>query len=348
MTSMPPPQAPDDEHDAWLREALRHAPDADAAPPAALSALILREAQIKLRRPAPAPARSVWTRLWIWSARPAVGAGLASVMLAGVIAGMWWDRPMHENSPRAATEPVRAEAPAPQREATATAAAPATPEASTRMSAADRPAESQPGSAVPDPATATAPDRVGPSRPRATDALSKAARTLDTMAPAAPPAPMVTPSAAPPFAASGDAAAGRAAAAAPAPRAAGELRQRASPATAEQAFSDLRITLAADPAAWSWQRGDGPAQPIGDALNAWLADIDTLAAGRWSAGAGSAADAAWRPLQLMHRGQVVHRLGFDGALLRWDSAGAAGRAWQAPIEDAQADRLRRALERFAP
>ena len=344
MTNMPPP-LPGDEHDAWLREALRHAPDADAAPPAALSALILREARIKLRRPAAAPAPSIWTRLWIWSARPAVGAGLASVMLAGVIAGMWWDRPMNENTPRATTEPMRAEAPAPQREAAAPAA---TSEASTRMAAADRAAESQAGTSVPDPPPAT--DTAAQSRPQAADALSKTARTLDKPAPAAPPAAMATPSAAASFATSSDeAAAGRATAAAPAPapRVAGEQRRRTSPAAAEQAFGEMRITLAADSSAWSWQRGDGPAQPVGDALTAWLADIDTLAAGRWSAGASHAA-AAWQPLQLLHQGRVVHRLDLDGALVRWESAGAAGDVWQAPLDAAQAERLRRALERFAP
>ena len=45
---MNPPQQPDfdtdGERDAWLREALRHAPDADLAPPALLSLAILREA----------------------------------------------------------------------------------------------------------------------------------------------------------------------------------------------------------------------------------------------------------------------------------------------------------------
>ena len=40
----------DDEHDAWLREALRHAPDAQARPPSEVSARILREAQARARR----------------------------------------------------------------------------------------------------------------------------------------------------------------------------------------------------------------------------------------------------------------------------------------------------------
>src|SRR5438046_5171871 len=47
------PTAPDSEHDAWLREALRHAPDAGVAPPPSVSEMILREAQAKARVGAP-------------------------------------------------------------------------------------------------------------------------------------------------------------------------------------------------------------------------------------------------------------------------------------------------------
>ena len=42
---VPSSSAADDDRDAWLSEALRHAPDADVAPPAALSEMILRAAQ---------------------------------------------------------------------------------------------------------------------------------------------------------------------------------------------------------------------------------------------------------------------------------------------------------------
>ena len=39
----------DSERDAWLREALRHAPDADAAPPRDLSETILAQARAAAR-----------------------------------------------------------------------------------------------------------------------------------------------------------------------------------------------------------------------------------------------------------------------------------------------------------
>jgi hypothetical protein len=387
MTSAPPPQQPDAERDAWLREALRHAPDADLAPPAALSQRILREAQLKLRRAAAEPPRSTWTRLWIWSARPAVGAGLASVMLAGVIAGMWWDRPMQENSPRATSEPPRAEAASPPGEER-TAAAPAAPPAqlsqpaapspSPQAAAVDRAADAQAGAAAPAPAPRAAKSR--PQAPQgaaplrrealpgteqpvsmplpeaAPDALSKAARTAGTMAPAAPTGIGST---APSFAAPPRAplqtkaeATGQISAAAPAPRAA--ARQRASPPVAERSLSALRLAISADPQPWSWQRAQAPVQPVSDALAAWLAAVDQQAAGRWSPGALGAVDPAWRPLRLLHQGRVVHRLGLDGSLLRWESAdagansGAAATVWQAPLDGAQVEALRGALERFAP
>jgi hypothetical protein len=111
-----PPDMPDADRDAWLSEALRHAPDADMAPPASLSEMILREAQAKAKpaAPAPRPPMPWWTRLWVWSAKPAVGAGLASVMVASLVGVMMWDRPLQDSSPRSRMDlPVPAAAPAP-------------------------------------------------------------------------------------------------------------------------------------------------------------------------------------------------------------------------------------------
>ena len=47
--SGPPPSSAGPEHDAWLREALRHAPDASASPPPSLSDAILAEARAAAR-----------------------------------------------------------------------------------------------------------------------------------------------------------------------------------------------------------------------------------------------------------------------------------------------------------
>jgi hypothetical protein len=93
----------DSERDAWLREALRHAPDADAAPPRDLSETILAQARAAARVGG-APARDSRRRnpvvaLRDWLARPPVAAGFASVMAATLVGLMWWDRPMDETLP---------------------------------------------------------------------------------------------------------------------------------------------------------------------------------------------------------------------------------------------------------
>jgi hypothetical protein len=143
--------------DAWLRQALRHAPDADAAPPSALNEHILREARAALRPaaaapPAPVAAQAWWQPLidaWDWLARPPMAAGFASVMLAGVIGLMWWERPLQEALPPAV--PVIAEAPPPVE---MTAPAPTQAPAAPPSPAAEPPA-----------ATAPAPGRMATQAP---------------------------------------------------------------------------------------------------------------------------------------------------------------------------------------
>src|SRR6185437_7366492 len=75
------------EHDPWLREALRHAPDAALAAPAALREAILAEARSAIRprssRRTALPDRAI--AFWDWLARPAVAAGFASVMAATIV-----------------------------------------------------------------------------------------------------------------------------------------------------------------------------------------------------------------------------------------------------------------------
>ena len=94
----------DSERDAWLREALRHAPDAAAAPPRDLSETILAQARAAARAGG-APARTARRRtpvlaLWDWLARPPVAAGFASIMAATLVGLMWWGRPMDETLSR--------------------------------------------------------------------------------------------------------------------------------------------------------------------------------------------------------------------------------------------------------
>ena len=117
-----PPQPGDAEHDAWLRAALRHAPDADASPPEALRRSILDEARAAAfasaratppgsttahigSTPRPHGVIGAVAAFWTWLARPPVAAAFASVMATTLVGVMWWDRPLDETLP-SATPPV--------------------------------------------------------------------------------------------------------------------------------------------------------------------------------------------------------------------------------------------------
>jgi len=104
----PPPRSArdDDERDAYLRAALRHAPDTDARPPEALSARILREARAAAAPTTPAGGRvrpamrermsSALRSLWDASARPSLAGAFATVVVATLVGVLWWDRPLEE------------------------------------------------------------------------------------------------------------------------------------------------------------------------------------------------------------------------------------------------------------
>ena len=177
----PPDPRADDAHDAWLDHALRHAPDASADAPAALSDAILRSARSAVTRrldaPAPAatatatapappaprhrrrslPLLSAWA--WAWLAKPPVAAGFGSVMVATLVGVLWWGRPLDEALPQA---PTLASAPAPVRAA--------------RQAKAETPAP---------PTVAAAPAAVATASPLPSPTSSK--RQADKAAPTAPP-----------------------------------------------------------------------------------------------------------------------------------------------------------------
>lgn len=130
----------DAERDAWLREALRHAPDSDALPPSGVSEAILLKARAAARATpparrhgdsatAPGDSRRAFARafaaFWGWLARPPVAAAFASVMAATLVGLMWWDRPMDETMPRSpAVASERSDAVPPRAPAAAAPAAP--------------------------------------------------------------------------------------------------------------------------------------------------------------------------------------------------------------------------------
>ena len=187
------------EHDAWLREALRHAPDATAAPPLSLREAILAEARAATRTvPHSAPSISLVDRFaefWSWLARPPVAAGFASVMAATLVGLMWWDRPMDEAMPQPrpppvattpaipAATPAPAAALAPVADSAATTAAGTAPTHSDTVAARSAPpaAPAMPAApvarATPTPSAATPAKReTAPAGPVPTDKLREAAK----------------------------------------------------------------------------------------------------------------------------------------------------------------------------
>lgn len=166
--------------DAHLRQALRHAPDHDAAAPPSLSASILAQARTAVQ-PAPPrrePAPPWWSRLWQQLATPAFGGAFASVMLVGVIGVMWQNGPPPEALPGAERDLAKAPAAVP-------AAAPPAPVAAVQ----DRARADEPQQALHLP---TMPARkAAPAAPAAPPAVARApapkAAETPPAAPAAPP-----------------------------------------------------------------------------------------------------------------------------------------------------------------
>ncbi len=126
-------------HDAWLAEALRHAPDASDVPPPTLREAILAQARAAAHRAAtPASPATAATRRgarattlgqrlaagWAALARPPVAAGFATVMVAVLVGVMWQGQPIDEAMPSAPPMQDTAQA-NPQRRPSAQAPAPA-------------------------------------------------------------------------------------------------------------------------------------------------------------------------------------------------------------------------------
>lgn len=363
--------------DAWLRQALRHAPDADAAPSHKVDENILRMGRAAVApraeravhaTPAPRPASGGWVEgiaaLWAWLARPPVAAGFAGVMVATFVGVMWWGRSPEEMQPPQGV-PV--------------AAAPATP---TERAAerAERPAAT---AALPDAArqaadasarsAAAAPTAEPPARKMAAAPTAPAAVPPKAEAPvvsAAPPAP--APAAMPAAPAAQNAAAAdmatraresserrdlaAAKSAAPAGAVAPQQAEAAAPgaldgraAAASTAletpgFSNLRFEIRRKPTAWTWTRDDGAVRPMDDATEAWIAQTDRSARTAWQAGAVGA-DQTTTTLRFTRDGVVraVLRLGPTGMRLT-----RGGKTESAELSRGQAQALLSSLDALGP
>ncbi|MBS0437386.1 MAG: hypothetical protein JSR75_21275 [Proteobacteria bacterium] len=338
--------------DAWLREALRHAPDAEAAPPPKLNETILRMGRAAVAPPreeraAPmlqrtsAPAlpsgtvagggmRDALAALWAWLLRPPVAAGFALVFLSTVVGVMWMGRPIDEaGAPReetVAAAPQAAPAPAPAPAARREAAAERGRVSAGLPDAAKRAAE------APAPAVATAPAARKAEPP---PVLAK----VEAPPPAAAPAPtQAAPAAADMAARSVAAAAPAAAPAAVAPAA------PASTAIETPSLSNLRFEIRRKAEAWTWQRDEGEQRPMDEAMQNWIAQADRTTRPAWQHGAAANAQVS-TTLRFTRDGVVraVLRLGPAGAQLT-----RGGKTESVALSAGQAAALQSSLDALGP
>ncbi len=383
MSEERPLQGADDaEHDAWLREALRHAPDAAASAPLLLRDAILAEARAAVAAPVtaatelrpdsgatPGPVRDALAALavfWSWLARPPVAAAFASVMAATLVGVMWWDRPLDETMPRPSSPAVTIVGVTSAKPEAPMSAAPSTlPATATAAAAAESPAREAAASALP---RAARPE----PQPRAKSAPPAAERRRE-----AQPFPVQRKeerTEAGTRAGTGEAAdAGASMKNQGADRAADEKRSSNAPmsvaavpptvtapmpmsAQAQAALgagrdvasplAPLRAALATDSRRKARNDAESRASRVDDAMQRWLGELDAAAAGRWLGLDGGAARSG--SVVTVHIGDAdAATLWLDGSNVTLEShAGGSTSVWRAELAPAAAERLRRTLPRL--
>jgi hypothetical protein len=395
----------DEPVDAHLRAALRHAPDADAAPPLAVTEAILSQARAASHahaRPNAAPADTLWSPLrwlrqgWLALSQPALATGLASVMVASVVGLMWWDRVPEEVSAQAelkrdtatpavqpevqlearrdavavpalpAPKPTPTPTPAPATTPAPTAAAKTMPPAPSRTTASEVESKTSASSNAVEQrraaADATVSDkRVDPqSSPAAPAPLaeiaSKRSRTETAVATADPLARerlALPPVAAAPLAKTAPAVSATAPTVAAVPPSAasteGEVARLPRSALGSALSTStlapltaLREAVQNQPERWRWRQNAAPAVPVTPALQAWLSQVESATAGRWSPRIDlPVSDKTARRLTLHWDcdGQAAHTMVLRPDGLLWQKAGAAETAWFAPLDAGAVKRL---------
>ena len=316
--------------DAHLRTALRHAPDADVAAPADISAQIIAAAHRSARERAALPTHaSAGSGRW-WLQPWGASGALATLLMAGVIGLMWRGEapgPAREDAvPQVAQAPVPAPTPS-TTPAPAIADAQATPpahESSTPPAAtkprviATAPAVTPPTKAAVQPMAPEPSETVASARDAAAGVVGAPPIPVAPVAPAAPAAP----AAPPPLPAAGAnlratqrAAQEQSAAApptAPAPTAAARLRAPAAPSTAPQP-PWRTAPLPGDQFSWL------PADRLQPPDAAWLARLADLSAGRWQPQSATPTTAEVAQLHWQRGGATVARFGFDRSSVWWCS-----------------------------
>ncbi|HSC65187.1 MAG TPA: hypothetical protein VLD35_16205 [Caldimonas sp.] len=157
-----------------------------------------------------------------------------------------------------------------------------------------------------------------------------------------------------------------------APLAKAQRADAAPPAGAAGAAAPLaavRAAIAVDPARWSLQTRGGQAVALDARWQAWLADLDAAAAGRWRAldrtGASAASLASGQDgaaqrdsparrddattLRLLNDGRLAAVVRIDGLVAQLDAEpGARAGRWQAALAPADAARLGQSARRLSP
>lgn len=318
------------EADAHLRAALRHAPDAEVAAPADVSAQIIAAAHRSAgERAAPAvrppTARGRW---WLqpWGASGA----LATVLMAGVIGLMW--RGETPGPARDAAAPQLAQVPGPT---PAPASSPAAAEAANATAAVQAPAVTAIAAPAAKPRPLAGPPAAKPAPKPSLQAM--APEPGETMATAREAAPTAGPRAA--ETASRMVAQDQAAAAAPAALAAQALAPPAAAPSRQRAAAGAAAVAAVAPAPWRTapQAGDQFSwQPAGRLMApdaAWLARLSAQTAGRWQPLPDAPADQLSAEIVQLHwqrSGATVARFGFDRSSVWW--CGSAPPCERAPLE----------------
>ena len=351
-----------DERDAWLSLALRHAPDANADAPPALSETILREARSAVARPAAkatetatAPMRSRGDRsnrfvsAWDWLARPPMPAGFGAVMVATVVGIVWWGRPLDETLPH----PPQSGATAPQ---TRIEAAPAVL-ADTRPG--EREAAAVPPAALSADKSHSPPQReakTGPAPETRPPVAAERARRQpgdSAAAPSVAPAPAmaraVQQAPEPADLRRELGASGAAVADATAQRSSQSLSAAPTAAAKTAPLAELLTALAQQPERWSWQRGSAEPQAMNPALQSWLVQLDRSTASHWGAAFAPAPNQALGTLRLLLDGVPRATLGFEAGGVRAEISAAGGAASAlARVPPSVTDRLKKALDEAAP
>jgi hypothetical protein len=363
----------DDERDAHLRAALRHAPDRETAAPAKLSEQILGAARRSVQPPsavAPWPRR---VRDRLVSAldaltRPVGATALASLVLATVIGVMWHEGdptnalPEHAPGPDTATAArssaaAASAARAEQSDSLAALAVEQTPGRAADASVASKPApeskrrgassssadlrraqrsQAAPASETTATADASRPDAIARSETRQRAAESSAAAGV--AAPRSEVSAMAQSPAAP---------------ATPPPTPAAPSALRSSPsATAPDPLASVvhalgqAATDAPSATTHRWQRGDAEKLPHGPAAQAWLAELRRATQGLWQPRQGPTTAGA-NALLLSNEAGVVARVELTDTGVTWHHTSTPHLSWSAPLPEATLVRLREQLAAWA-